>query len=317
MPSTQTTLSASEAAGAYQAQQAQVSRAVALAAIGVWRNIDGKNLDASWAQLVARMVAVVAAAQLRAVEAGVTFLARILAAAGERPSGGQLVPAAFAGLTGDGRPLGSLLYTPVALSKQRIGGGERIADVLQAEEAHVAMLARTVTQDAGRMGMQSGMTAEPKIRGYVRQVHLPACARCIILAGRFYRYSDGFLRHPCCDCTMTPVAVGQDFVHGQDPDKLFAQAREQDPAKLRKSLTEGDFRALDHGANLNQVVNAHRGMSTAAGTTTEGTTRRGVAGKRLGGRPRLTPAQIFAEASASGWGRDEIVRQLTRAGYII
>jgi hypothetical protein len=78
-------------------------------------------------------------------------------------------------------------------------------------------------------------------------------------------------------------------------------------------------------------------MATAAGpgrtvsVTTEGTTVRGIAGKRLareaGTRPggryrsahvtRLTPAQVFDEADRNGWGRAEVVRQLTRFGYII
>lgn len=331
-----TSPAATDAAAAYQAQQGQASRAAALAAIGIWRNVDGRSLDASWVRIAGQMVAAVARAQLLAAEAGVSFLARVLAAQGAAPSGGRLVPGAFAGLTGDGRPMGSLLYTPVALSKQRIGQGGRIGDVITGEEAHVAMLARTVTQDAGRMALQSAMAAEPKVRGYVRKVNLPACARCIILSGRFYRYSDGFLRHPSCDCTMIPVAAGSDMVHAEDPAELIAQVREQDPAKLRKSLTDGDLKALDHGADLGQVVNAHRGMATAAGpgrrvqVTTEGTTKRGFAGQRLaaegfaksGGRygrartPRLTPAQVFEEASLNGWDRAEIVRQLKRFGYV-
>jgi hypothetical protein len=91
-------------------------------------------------------------------------------------------------------------------------------------------------------------------------------------------------------------------------------------------------------------------MTTAAGpgrqlqATTEGTTRRGLAGQRLiresgtktasahqrvtsrgvttvrirGARtPRLTPAQIFDEAGRENWDRAEIVRQLTRFGFLI
>ena len=210
-------------------------------------------------------------------------------------------------------------------------------DVLRDESKHVALLARTVTQDAGRMAQQSGMAAETAVRGYVRKVHLPACPRCIILSGRFYRYSDGFLRHPNCDCTMIPVAVGLDMVHAEDPAELMARMQAEHPERLRKSLTEGDLKALEHGADLNQVVNAHRGMTTAAGpgrtgkVTTEGTTKRGFAGQRLaaegfvksGGRyqrartPRLTPAQIFTEADINGWDRTEIVRQLKRFGFVI
>jgi hypothetical protein len=327
------------AADAYQGAQSRLSQAAALAAIGIWRNIDGKNLDASWLRLLPQMLAAVARSQLLAAQAGVSFLSRILAAQGAAASSSRLAPEAFAGLTGDGRPMASLLYTPVALSKQRIGQGTRIADALAQEELHLAMLVRTQVQDTGRTALQSGMAAETKVRGYVRKVTLPACARCIILSGRFYRYSDGFLRHPACDCTMIPVAVGSDWVSAEDPAELIAQMQADHPKTLRKSLTEGDLKALDHGADLNQVVNAHRGMTTAAGpgrtvkATTEGTTKRGFAGQRLireagakrppGSRyssartPRLTPAQIFTEADLNGWSRDEIVRQLKRFGYVI
>jgi hypothetical protein len=337
-PQTASQPSPDEVASAYQLAQSRAAMGAALGAIGIWRQVDGKNLDRSFAALLPRLLAIVAQAQFLAAQAGVSFLARMLALQGAEPGGPALAPEAFAGLTGDGRPMGSLLYTPVALSKQYIGQGQRIADVITREEAHMALLVRTQVQDTGRMGLQAGIAAEPKYRGYVRKVNLPACARCIILSGRFYRYSEGFLRHPNCDCTMIPVAVGSDMVHAEDPAELIARVRAEDPAKLRKSLTEGDLRALDHGADLNQVINAHRGMTTAAGpgrhikVTTEGTTKRGFAGQRLireagarrgSGRystartPRLTPAQIFTEADLNGWDRTEIVRQLKRFGYVI
>lgn len=339
MASTQATLSASEAAAvSYQAQQSRIAQAAVTGAVAAWRGIDGKNLDLSWIHVLARMLAVITGQQRKAAASVPGYMDRLLKAQHvASQASARLLPDAFAGLTGDGRPLQSLLYAPVALSKQRIGQGERIADVLRDESKHVALLARTVTQDAGRMAQQSGMAAETAVRGYVRKVHLPACPRCIILSGRFYRYSDGFLRHPNCDCTMIPVAVGLDMVHAEDPAELMARMQAEHPERLRKSLTEGDLKALEHGADLNQVVNAHRGMTTAAGpgrtgkVTTEGTTKRGFAGQRLaaegfvksGGRyqrartPRLTPAQIFTEADINGWDRTEIVRQLKRFGFVI
>lgn len=336
-PSAPDTAAASQAAAAaYQRQQSAIATAAALGAVGAWRIIDGKALDLSWIGVAARMLAVISGAQRKAAASAPGYLERVLRAQDVAASAeARLLAGAFAGLTGDGRPLAGLLYAPVALSKQRIGQGGRIADVLRQEEAHVALLARTVTQDAGRMALQAAMAADPRVRGYVRQVHLPACARCIILAGRFYRKSAGFLRHPNCDCTMIPAA-GERRVEAQDPAELIARMRADHPARLRRSLSEGDARALDHGADLNQVVNARRGMTTAAGpgrrisVTSEGTTRRGLAGRRLiseagarkGARyataraPRLTPAQVFREASLNGWDDAEVTRQLVRFGYI-
>lgn len=329
---------ASTAAGSYQRAQSAIARAAALAAIREWRKIDGRSLDMSWMSVLPRMLAVISGAQRKTAAASPAYLGRLGKAqhvAADLP--GRLQADAFAGITGDGRPLDTLLYAPVALSKQKIGDGQKIADVLKQEEAHVAMLAATVVQDASRMATQTEQARYTELRGYIRRVTLPACPRCIILAGRFYRRSSGFLRHPHCDCVMVPCR-GEDWVDAQDPRDLFAQMQDEHPARLRKSLTEGDLKALQHGADLGQVVNAHRGMATAnaygrtVSVTTEGTTRRGIAGRRLireagskrapGSRyrsarsPRLTPAQIFDEADAGGWGDEEIVRQLTRFGYI-
>lgn len=87
---------------------------------------------------------------------------------------------------------------------------------------------------------------------------------------------------------------------------------------------------------MGQVVNARRGMSVAQvhgrnlRVTSEGTTRRGLYGRRLrragGGfarapgqryaradTPRLTPAEIFNVAD----GRGEQLRLLRRYGYLV
>jgi len=74
--------------------------------------------------------------------------------------------------------------------------------------------------------------------------------------------------------------------------------------------------ALEEGADLNQVVNAQRGVYVAGGRklTREGTTRRGFARARLGrGTPRLTPDQIFLQARS----REEALQMLYRNGYLL
>lgn len=323
----------------YQAAQAKLAAVAAVAAVREWRRIDAKRLDLSWMGILHRILALVTGGQRRAAETAPAYLAAVLRAQGAAAAPGhQLVAGAFSGIASDGRNLASLLYTPVAESKHLMGQGVRIPDAIEQAGSHLAVLVRTQVADAGRMAVQAAMADDETVRGYVRQVHLPACARCIILAGRFYRYSAGFQRHPGCDCTMVP-ARGEQWVESQDPAELIAAMREQHPAKLHQSLSEGDLKALDEGADLNQVVNAHRGMYTAAGprgrkvqATTEGTTRRGLAGTRLAAGPgglvpggryrraapmRLSPAQIFDEAARLNWNRQQIVAQLMRHGYIL
>jgi hypothetical protein len=180
---------------------------------------------------------------------------------------------------------------------------------------------------AGRVGVQIATALQPKLVGYVRLVHLPACGRCIQLTGRLYRYSSGFLRHPRCDCQMKPVAGSQWRKHyrGQDPESLF---EEMTPAQQAKAFGVREAEAIRAGADIHRVVNARRkGALYVAGGheyTTEATTVRGI-GRQLGqlrkqpgnryrssGVRRPTPAQLVDATD----GRDELVRQLSRFGYI-
>jgi hypothetical protein len=307
--------SAPEVADRYHAGQARVSQAAALAGVREWRKIDGRNLDRSWLSILARLLMIVTAAQRQAASITPAYLTSVLRAQGAIPAPvHRLLPDPFGGIASDGRGLDTLLYTPVAEAKYRMGQGATISDALQQAEQHLAMLVRTQVQDAGRMATQTAMADDSAVRGYLRFVHLPCCPRCLILAGKFYRYSAGFDRHPDDHCTMMPAA---EVIDPQDPGELLAQMRKDHPAYLAKSLTPGDLQALDHGSDLNQVVNAHRGMATAAAqSTTEGTTKRGVAGKRLRGAARMTPARIFAQAASENWDRQQIVAQLMRAGYL-
>lgn len=117
-----------------------------------------------------------------------------------------------------------------------------------------------------------------------------------------------------------------EVIDPQSPKALFDA---MSPAELRKAgWSEADIRAIGDGADIYQVTNARRdlrSMSVAGRqvkTTLQGSTRRGLAGKRLGapkrGRAvRLTPDQIYAEADRLGWSRDEIIRQLKRHGFIL
>lgn len=311
--------SAEDVSASYYAGQARIAKAVTVAAVAEWRTIDGRRLDFSWLRVLARLLAWLTGAQRQAASTAPAYLTGVLRAQGVVPSPGhRLLPDPFGGIAADGRGLDTLLYTPVASAKHAMSQGATIQDALRGAEAGLAMLVRTQVQDAGRMAVQTAMADDSAVRGYIRQVHLPACARCIILAGRVYRYSSGFQRHPNCDCTMVADA-GE--LGTEDPAELIAKMRKDypdGPHAIAKSLTAGDLEALDHGADLNQVVNAHRGMATAAGkATTEGTTRHGLAGMRLRGQPRMTPALIFAQAASENWTRQQIVAQLLRAGYII
>lgn len=152
-------------------------------------------------------------------------------------------------------------------------------------------LVESIVQDAGRAAESVAVAARPNV-WHVRYVNPPCCSRCAILAGRVYRYSDGFLRHPGCDCTMIPTTVASPLK--QDPEQLVADG-------LVTGLSKADRKALDAGADLNRVVNARLKPTSLM-----------EAGQSLrrGGRP--TPAAIFRQFP----DRDRALAELQRFGYL-
>lgn len=158
-------------------------------------------------------------------------------------------------------------------------------------DAEFDRLVESIVTDAARAAESVATTVRPNI-WHVRFVNPPCCARCAILAGRVYRWSDGFERHPGCDCSMIPTTVASPLV--QDPDELVRSGQV-------RGLSKADMRALADGADLNRVVNVRNRKA--------GLLEAGHALQR-GGRP--TPAGIYRLAS----DRSEALSLLGRYGYI-
>jgi hypothetical protein len=122
-----------------------------------------------------------------------------------------------------------------------------------------------------------------------------------------------------CDCIGLPAA---EVIEPQSPKAMFD---EMDDAGLKRAgWSDADVKAIRDGADIYQVTNARRELHsvTVAGqqlrATRVGTTKRGLAGKRLGKRGiRLTPASLYSEAGRLGWSRDELLNQMKRHGYIV
>ena len=174
--------------------------------------------------------------------------------------------------------------------------GQAIVDrftVAQSEAAFDALVLSLV-QDAGRTAATVDIARRPAITGYVRSLNTPSCSRCAVLAGRVYRYSTGFQRHPRCDCLMTPttLAAGKDLV--LDPTDAIRDGR-------ITGLSSGDREALDNGADLGQVVNVRR---KEAGLT--------VGSSVVARAGRLTPQGVMRTASS----REQSIDLLRRFGYL-
>lgn len=282
----------------YAAQQRQ-EEAAGLLTAREWRSMDAADLDAAWARIVSRLLLIVGSAQLGAARAGAAYVAQAVDVAPVA----QVRPEAWAGVASDGRPLDSLLYSAVVHTKALIGRGYAPDAALLAGGSHLDMLTRTQVADASRGAAGVGIAARPNV-GWVRMVNPPCCQRCAVLAGKFFRWNEGFKRHPRCDCRHVPTQGGQ-APAGYSPDIAPEQI---------KDLTAAQRQAISDGADMNQVINAHRaGARSANGmTTSEGTTRRGLAGSR-GARRRLTPEGIYRMSST----REEALRRLRENGYVL
>lgn len=299
-------MSAEEVARAHYEARHRLTSAVSDLAAQSWAQVDPVNLTTSWSRALPQMAVGIAGAQLAAARMADGYVADALDEQGLAPdASAAVVPDALAGVASDGRPLASLLLNPIFATMTAIGSGAPIDRAMASGFANLDMIARTQVADAGRAADHASLVAHSGATGYTRHLSPPSCSRCVLLAGRFYRWNAGFKRHPACDCIHTP-GTGDDSLE-TNPRAYFdsLSAAEQD-----KAFTKAGAAAIREGADIGRVVNADRGMYTAAGKhfTTEATTRAGV-----GRRVRLMPDQIYAEAKGD---RAEALRLLERHGYI-
>lgn len=267
---------------------------------------------------------VVAAHQVAGAAQAPAAMARMLAEQGNAESMQALLnPTAFA--------------TPPVLVQEMLRQVEDEQDRLQQNIGwQFDRLVASLVADAARGAESVSITATPNTV-WTRYLNPPSCSRCALLAGRVYRWSDGFDRHTGCDCMH--VATNEEVAPGlvSDPSQMLADGQVT-------NLSRADRMALANGASWSQVINAKSGMRNVdlygrrTQITTAGTTRRGAFGssefaqragytrdqpRRQGAvanystrrtqRVRLTPRAIY---KAAGDNRDEAVRLLGLYGYL-
>lgn len=282
-----------QAASEYDRAQRRLTLTLLLAIRRAWAAMR-PDFDRSWRSTGPRIVTLAYAAQLAATRLADPYLDDVLGELDiENDPVGFLRPRGFVGMAGDGRPVDSLLYGAVTTAKQAMGDGAAPQSALATGGEWLEMAAQTLVADTARGAVGAAMTARPAVTGWVRMLELPSCSRCVILAGKFFKYNQGFARHPRCDCRHIPAteAVAGDLT--TDPRAAYE-------AGQVRGLTEAQRRALDEGADFGRVVNGRRGMSTAARST------------RKAAGPRTTPEGIYTQAH----DRDEAVRLLRENGYL-
>lgn len=310
----------------------------------------GQRWETAWRTTVGPQVSeVIQAGQEASAATASAYMAAVLAEL-DIPSDvpTRLLPEVFAGVTGSGNPIESATYGAVVKAAKgqyapEMAGVppstvERL--VLAEAEEFMAGIVASIMADTARAAEEVALAQREWVTGYVRMIEPGACSRCVILAGKFYLYNDGFDRHPECRCVHIPA--DEDIADSilTSPDRYFdsLSATEQD-----RVFTTAGAEAIRLGADPAKVVNARRGMRTAqqnpAGwiprgrmvptdvfgrptyTTTEGVTRRGELGlinaqRREDGNPvlrvRLMPESILAIAQ----NRADVIRLLRLYGYI-
>lgn len=276
----------------HAAARVRLAAAAAADAAARWSKVDPDNIGRTWTAQIPATLTVVSASQLAAAGSAEDYLDEFA-----EPADVEVDPHAYAGVASDGGNLASLLYQPAIAALMAIGSGASVPRAMAGGRADLDMLVRTQVADAGRAADQAALTARPEVTGYVRQIVGNTCARCTILAGRFYRWNAGFQRHPRCDCTHVPATRAQWREQGRFHDAREVYDRLSVAERQRAGWSLADQKAIDEGADLIHVTNM-KGVTTAGSRRAAG---------------RLTTDQIYKLAGGS---RDEAIRLLRSNGFL-
>lgn len=340
-------MSTIQIADAHRVARVKVSDRAGRSVAKQWRGSSVVDLDASWAVVAASIVATVSNAQVEAARQAEPYVTAALGSQGFSSAGPSIDPYAFAGATREGLEIGATLYGAVTATKRLIGSGVGVGSAFASGVSMMQVLAATIVQDAGRGADKVASVARGGTM-MARLVQPGACSRCAILAGvgHFTRH---FERHPGCLCQTVPVGTTRDL--NALPDGLFSSPEEYfdslPKAEQDRVFTKSGAEAIRAGANPIQVVNARRGMirgpsgrlrqvqvgmrpdgSAVMGyATVEGTTRRGLYGRRAGdfesrkgSTYQRTRTQRLMPETIMQWSKGDpnrAVQMLKRYGYIL
>ena len=279
-------------------------------ALAAWGEVAPGAISETWEPLLPTVTVAVTSAQISAAESSLVSYRDMAVKTGQyRLPRAFVDPDSVAGESSDGGDLEAALYVPAIRAKQAISAGAAPAPAMKAVQSEFRMLVGSLVADSGRKAA-TALNATRFTGGYVRMLNPPSCSRCAILAGRWFRWNDGFQRHPQCDCVHIPAKSGdwaRDEGFVSDPYEYFESLSEADQARL---FGKSNARAIRDGADIFQVENAKRGMAIDGQTTTASTSKRGI---YRGRGPRLTPDAIYRTAGT----RTNALKMLEEYGYVL
>ncbi|WP_369069271.1 hypothetical protein [Kineococcus terrestris] len=235
--------------------------ASATAAVRLFGAADLDDPVASWRTLGPPLAATVEAGQRAAVGGARSYVEDVqVVTAPDATRAARVAVDGLVGTAADGRDLDALLYRPFATATRAVRLGASPLDARRLGATSLHRIVKTTVSDTGRAAERLELAAF-RTSGYVRQVEYPARSRCIVLAGKWFRWNRGFERHPECDCVHVPARedVAGDFT--TDPRAAFDAL---DAAEQERVFTPAGAEAIRAGADPAQVVNARRGAAGLA-----------------------------------------------------
>lgn len=273
----------------------------------LWGRV-GAEFDEDWYPLIPAAAEAVAIAQKAAVITAAAYTPSVLAAAElDALPVGDIDTQAFAGINRWGNPLPQVLAGATTKAKNLVQHGAPLALALKQTSTWLGGTALTLVSDAGRQVVAADIAQRPQLDGYTRFLNTPSCNRCIILAGKFFRWNEGFQRHPRCDCQHFPSkseawALAEGFV--DDPYDAFNRMSR---AEQDRVYGENDAEAIRNGGDIYRVTNIRaRGLAIPTG-------RKGWQSRRYGTPTKRTIDDIFELA---GDDRRRAVDLMLDEGYI-
>lgn len=233
----------------------------------------GNDFEAGWADARGRAVQTLQLGRAASVHAAVPYTSAVLAETGQvsMPSG-AVVPAAFLASAPNGLPVTATLDALPVKAKQAVAGGASAVEARIAAASWLGRVTMTMLADTSRDVYQADMISRPQVTGYVRMVSAGACRDCVILAGKRYRWNQGFLRHPNCNCRHIPATEALAGDMTTDPYAYFQSLSE---AEQDRVFGKVQAQAIRDGADIYRVVNvSNRGLATASGNRRYGTPNR-------------------------------------------
>ena len=292
----------------YQQQQ-QIAVATTEQVNALWRSM-GDNFDLSWSQLAPEVFTTVLAGQLAAAQSGLAYVPTVLAEQDiKAPSVAVVNPQRLIGGADDGRPLESLLHGAVYNAKSQVASGAGVAEALSLAGGWLEGVVLDSVRFADRQAVAAGMTVRPHTGGWVRMTNPPSCKFCIMLAGKFFRWNQGFQSHDGCDCRHIP---SNESVSGDltvDPYAYFHSLPEREQNQV---FGKADAQAIRDGGDMYRVVNIRsRGLADSHMKRTPGHNR-GWQARRWDTPSEMTIDDIYAVAK----GRNDAIRLMNENGYI-